>query len=222
MNKKVPFYPNSKDNTHCYQAALKMVLGYFTPKKRYTWKKLEKFTAKKKDKWTWPTQAMLNFKKLGFDIQKQSTFDYKRFIKKGGAYLIEKYGREMGEAQIENSDIKQEIKLAKEYVSFFGNDMKLPTLRELKRLLKDGYLLVINVNYYRLYDKKGFIGHFVVVFKISDKYVYLHDPGLPLKIDIKIPLKNFIKAWEYPGKDSRNCQAFKLKAKDHENSSRFG
>lgn len=211
MVKKVPFYSNSKDGTHCYQAALKMVLEYFTPKEKYNWKKLDEFTAKKKGKWTWPTQALLNFKKLGFDAKKQSTFDYVKFIKQSGRYLIEKSGEKIGSVQIKNSDIKQEVKRAKEYVSLFGNEMKLPTLQDLKKRLKEGYLLIINVNYYPLYNKKGFSGHFVVVFKIDDRYVYLHDPGLPPKQNVRISLRNFINAWDYPDKDSRNYQAFKLK-----------
>lgn len=213
MTKKVPFYANTRDNTHCYQAALKSILGYFGPEKNYTWKELDKFTAKMKGKWTWPTQAMINFHKMGFDVKKKSTFDHEKFVKDGGKYLIEKYGKETGEAQIKNSDIKQEIRLAKEYVSIFGNEMKLSTLSELKKLIKEGYLLVINVNYYPLYNKKGYAGHFVVIFKMDDRYVQLHDPGLPPNPNAKIPLNNFIKAWEYPNKDSRNYQAFKLKSK---------
>lgn len=210
MLKKVPFYANTKDNTHCYQAALRSVLGYFLPSKKYTFRELDKFTAKRKGKWTWPTQALLNFKKMGFNVKRKSTFDYAKFSKQGGEYLIEKYGEEKGNAQIKNSDIKQEMRLAKKYVENFGNKIQLPKLSELKTLLKRGYLIGVNVNYYPLYNKKGYAGHFVVIFDIDDKYVYLHDSGLPPNSNAKIPRKNFIKAWEYPDKDSRNYQAFKL------------
>lgn len=211
MTNKVPFYANTKDNTHCYQAALKSILGYFSPEKKFTWSELEKFTAKKKGKWTWPTQALINFYKMGFDVKKKNTFDYEKFIKTGSKYLIKKYGKEVGQAQIKNSDVDQEMRLAKQFVSIFGNKSQLPIFKELKKLLNKGYLIVVNVNYYSLNNKKGYNGHFVVVFEIDDKYVYLHDPGLPPNPNAKIPLKNFVRAWEYPDKDSRNYQAFKLK-----------
>lgn len=212
MTKNVPFYANTKDNTHCYQAALKSVLGYFLPNKKYTFKELDKFTAKKKGKWTWPTQALINLDKLGFDVIRKSTFDYEQFVKKGGQYLIKKYGKEVGEAQIKNSDIEQEKRLAKKYVSIFGNETGLPTFAELKKLLKKGYLIVVNVNYYSLTvdSQKPYSGHFAVIFGIDNKSVYLHDPGLPPNPNAKIPLRNFVNAWEYPDKDSRNYQAFKL------------
>ena len=41
--KKIPFYPNP-DNTHCFQAVIKMILKYYFPKEEYSWKELEKLT----------------------------------------------------------------------------------------------------------------------------------------------------------------------------------
>ena len=154
MAKKIPFYPNTKDNTHCYQAALKSVLGYFLPSKKYTFRELDKFTAKRKGKWTWSTQALINFHKMGFDVKEKSTFDYEKFVKGGGKYLIDKYGKEVGKSQIKNSDIGQEKRLAKKYISIFGNKPQLPTFNELKKLLSKGYLIGVNVNYYPLYSKR--------------------------------------------------------------------
>ena len=55
MNKIVPFYTNTSDDTHCYQAGLKMILKYFIPDKDFSWEELDKFTAKVEDLWTWPT-----------------------------------------------------------------------------------------------------------------------------------------------------------------------
>jgi len=208
---KVPFYPNTKDNTHCYQAVLMSILGYFLPEQKFSMKQLEKLTAKKKGKWTWPTQTLINLHEMGFDVKTKETFDYEKFVKNGGKYLIEKYGEAVGNTQIENSDMEQEIGLAKRYVSIFGNNPELPEIDELGKLLKQDYLLVINVNHYGLYGKKGYSGHFVVICDIDDKHVYLHDPGIPPQPNAKILIKNFKKAWEYPDKESRNYQAFRYK-----------
>lgn len=79
--KKVPFYSNTPDDTHCYQAALKMVLKFFLPNKDYSWQELEKLTAKEEGLWTWPTQGLMSLYKMGFKIIDIEDFDIQEFIK---------------------------------------------------------------------------------------------------------------------------------------------
>lgn len=207
---KVPFYSNTPDNTHCYQAALRMVLKYFLPDKEYSWEELEKFTAKKEGLWTWPTQAHMNLIKMGFDVIDMDDFDSKKFVREGGKYLIEKYGEEVGKKQIIRSDMKQEIKLMKEYETFKKHTMKLPGFEDIKIALRKGYIVICNVNMYALNDKSGYAGHFVVVYGNDDENFYLHDPGLPPSKNRKVSYKQFQKAWDYPDKNARNLTAFKL------------
>lgn len=40
----VPFYSNTPDDTHCFQAVLKMVLKYFQPEKYYSFEQLDKLS----------------------------------------------------------------------------------------------------------------------------------------------------------------------------------
>jgi len=211
MKLKVPFYPNTPDDTHCFQAAIRMVLKYFLPEKEFSWQQLEKMTAKKKDKWTWSMRGMLNLKKMGFDIVNMEDFDYIRFSKEGGKYLIEKFGKEVGEAQIKNSDIPQEMKIAKEFIKVFGNRFKVPSLNDIKRLLAQGYLVKCSVNYFTLYGKKGYAGHSVLVYDTDEKNIFLHDPGRPPKRNLKVSLKRFIKAWAYPTAKEKNLIAFRYR-----------
>lgn len=208
--KQVPFYSNTPDDTHCYQAALKMVLKYFLPDKDYSWKDLEKFTAKKEGLWTWPTQSFMNLINLGFDVIDIDDMDNKKFIEEGGQYLINKYGKEVGEKQIERSDIKQEIRLMKKYEKYGKHKIQMPTFKMLEELLDQGYLVVCNINAYKLNDKPGYAGHFVVTYGYRSKNLHLHDPGLPAMENRIVSYEQFKKAWDYPNENARNLMAFRL------------
>lgn len=210
MKLKVPFYSNTPDDTHCFQAVIRMVLKYFLPDQKYSWKQLEKMTAKKKGLWTWSMQGLMNLKKIGFDVVNMEDFDYKRFSKEGGKYLIERLGKEVGKAQIKHSDISQEMRIAKKFIKVFGEKTVLPTISDIKKFLKKGYLVGCNVNSKVLDGKKGYVGHFVLVFGFDEKNLYLHDPGLPPRKNRKVPIKRFIKAWAYPSTREKNLRAFKI------------
>ena len=43
----VPFYSNTKDNTHCFQAVIKMIAETYWPDKSYSWDELDVLTQKK-------------------------------------------------------------------------------------------------------------------------------------------------------------------------------
>lgn len=43
--KKVPFYPNTPDQTHCVQAGIKIVLKSFLPDRDFSMEELEKLTS---------------------------------------------------------------------------------------------------------------------------------------------------------------------------------
>jgi hypothetical protein len=207
----VPFYSNTPDDTHCFQASIRSVLKYFLPRKEFGWAKLDKMTAKKKGLWTWPTQGLLTLKKMGFDIVDMEDFDYSAFIQEGGEYLIEKYGEEVAKEQIKNSDIAQEKRLAREFVKVFGNQSKLPGIKDIKNFLDKGYLVICNVNAYALDSENGFAGHFVVVIGYNEGSLYLHDPGSPPRKDRKVSFKRFIEAWAFPDEKAKNLMAFRYK-----------
>ncbi len=210
-NRIVPFFSNTPDDTHCFQAALKMVLKYFLPEKEFTFDELDKLTAKKEGLWTWATQGILNLHQMGFDIIDIDGFEIEKFIKNGNKYLITKYGEEVGKAQIENSDIDQEREIFKKYLPLKIHKTALPTLTLIKDLINKGYLVVCNVNAYALDKEENYAGHFVVISDYDAKGFLLHDPGLPPYPNRKVSYKNFTRAWEYPIKEAKNLIAFKYK-----------
>jgi hypothetical protein len=196
MHPSVPFFGNTRDNTHCYQASIRMILKYFLPKKTFTWKELEKLSAKVEGKWTWPTQMLLNLKKMGFDLVLIDEFDIDAFIERGDAFLLEVFGKKAGEAQIQNSDTAQERRLYKEFRKEMTPQLRKATLRDIRSLLKQGYLLEIAVNASALNKQKRYSGHSVVVYGYDKKYIYLHDPGLPPLPGRKVTHDVFRKAWK--------------------------
>ncbi len=207
----VPFYSNTADNTHCFQAVFKMVLKYFLPEKEFSWEELEKITAKVDGLWTWPTAGILWMKENGFETKDIESFDFERFISDGGKYLIEEFGEEVGNAQIFHSDIKQERELAKKLIKYGSTEKRIPTIDDIKNLFREGYLIMCNVNSKALNSKEGYSGHAILIIGFDKDKLIVHDPGLlPIK-DREVPFEIFEKAWAYPQEKSKNIIAFRLK-----------
>ena len=66
----VQFFSNTSDGTHCFQAALKMILKYFLPNEEYPFGLLDEKTAKVNGLWTWLMAGLLWLKEKGFKIKK--------------------------------------------------------------------------------------------------------------------------------------------------------
>jgi len=126
MQKEVPFYSNTPDNTHCFQAALKMIIGYFWPDENYSWQELDKHTAKVEGLWTWQMAGLIWLKEKGLEVKNIESFDYSKFIELGGQYLIEEYGEGVGKSQIEHSNISQELEIAKKFIQLIETKKKFP------------------------------------------------------------------------------------------------
>lgn len=206
----IPFFENTPDNTHCFQAALKMGLKFFWPEKEFSWEELEIMTAKKEGLYTWQFAGLLWLKRNGFEAINVEDFDNERFIEIGGKYLIERLGEEVGRKQIEKSDIAQEVKLTKEFIKEIKIINKIPTGDDIKKLLKDKFFIICNVNARILKNREGYSGHFTVVKGYNEDGFIIHDPGLPGIKNQRISFELFEKAWAYPVENAKNIIAFKL------------
>lgn len=208
---EVPFYENTPDNTHCFQAALRMVLKYFSPGQEYTWEELEAITAKKEGKWTWPIAAMIWLTQNGYDVQDIELFDYAEFAKKGKEYLLQEFGSEIAEGQDAHTDLEQEQGFSRELPKHVQVQMRVPIIDDLKDYLAQGYLLVCNINSAVLKDKEGYFAHSVVVTGADENSIYLHNPGLPGERGQVVPTELFEKAWAYPTASAKNILAIRPK-----------
>lgn len=142
MNTIIPFYSNTSDNTHCFQAAVKMLAKYYWPKEEYSWKELEEKTAKIKDLWTWPMAGVLWLQNKGLEVIDIEIFDYSRFIKEKEGYLISFYGEEAGKEQVKFSDINQEVMYAKKIQESIEIQKRIPNKKDVLDLLNRSYLLI--------------------------------------------------------------------------------
>lgn len=205
---KIPFFGNTADGTHCYQAALRMILTFFTHQE-WPFETLDKISGKLSGKWTWPTLSMLWFLENGYEIQLIEEFDFLEFGKRGKDYLVEKCGEEVAQAQEKNSDLAREQKLALEFSQKGKGEFRIPTWEDLQNLLADGYLLILNVNAALMHGQKGYSGHFVVPVSVSDNEIVLHDPGLPPTSSLKSSRAVFEAAWGYPTPHEKNVLAIR-------------
>jgi hypothetical protein len=207
----VPFYANTADNTHCFQAALKMVLKFFHPHQDYSFEELEKITAKKDGGWTWPIAAMMWLSKNEFDVRDIELFDYEEFAANGKEYLREKFGDEIAEAQDKFTDLVQEQNLSKELAKYVGVKMEIPTVKDIFAFLDVGYLLICNINSSTLKGVDSYNPHSVVVTGYSDERLFLHNPGLPAQENQDVSVSDFEKAWAYPDESAKNILAVRLR-----------
>ncbi|MBP7708188.1 C39 family peptidase [Candidatus Pacearchaeota archaeon] len=211
MRLNVPFYPNTEDDTHCYQASLRMVLKHFNPQRDFSWGELEKITAKAEGLWTWSTAGMVWMQKNGFEVLNVDMFDWTKFSEEGGSYLIKEYGNEVGQAQIKHSNIPQEMELAKILVKEVGIERRIPTKEDVKKLIEEGYLVICNVNSRKLNGREGYSGHAIVITGFDDTGFFIHDPGLPPMENRFVEYPVFEKAWAYPEEKAKNIEAYRLK-----------
>lgn len=211
MEYEVPFYANTEHDTHCVQASLKMVLGYFEPEHEYSWGVLEKITAKDDHHWTWPSAMLLWLIGNNYEVKVVDLFDYEEFAEKGARYIYENLGDEVGKAQEKNSDIRLEQERAKQLIGKVDKNNEIPTQARIRQSIENGYLVLCRVNSCVLNGVEGYVGHSVIVKGFNDSGLILHDPGLPPLQDRFVSHDEFEKAWAYPVPESKNITAIKLK-----------
>lgn len=204
----VPFFGNP-DNTHCFQATIRMALENYCPKQEYSWEQLDELSGKKLDKWTWRTRGLLELHKRGMEIINWGNFIHKDFVERGEDYLIEFFGAEKAKIQIEHCDLGYEIENAREMLGAFENRYGLPEISDIKNLLDIGYLVICNVNSKILNNLPGYSGHFILIYEVTDEHIVMHDPGPPHFPDRKVSYEHFLRAWEYPSTQARNLFALR-------------
>lgn len=210
--KTIPYFANLPDGTHCYQAALKMVLFHFSDKE-WSFEELDRLSGKLPGRWTWPTQSFLWLLDHGYEVRLVELFSYEKFATEGEKYLIQELGEEVAREQEANSDLSREQTLAAQFAKKATLEKRIPSWEDLKSFMKDGYLIICNINSCKLFDREGYAGHFVVPVRLEKDHLILHDPGLPPKPSLKVERTIFEKAWGYPTESAKNLLALRLAAK---------
>jgi hypothetical protein len=212
MKYDVPFVSNTPDDLRCVPASYLTILKYFKPDTAMTMSRWSKLTGYEAGKGTWASKALLWFAAHGFDVKHFEQFDYEDFIKSGGDYLIRLAGPEVGQWQIDHSNIPLEQKRAQKLLAGGLIEYREPTINDIKHYLDEGYLVKLLINSRRLNNKPGYVGHSVTAVGYTDDSIIIHDPGLPPIPNRTVKFEDFEAAWAYPNVEAKELDAIRLKA----------
>lgn len=189
-----------------------MALKYFLPDREFSWEELRHMSAKKDGKATWPTQMLMQVRRMGFDVALIEAFDAEAFARDGEHYLRSAFGSKTAEWQIANSDIPDEQRLYQEFLAS-GADyaQRVPTLADIEDFLQRGYLTVAVVNSRKLNNRPGYVGHFVLLYAIDEENVTFQDPGPPHRERRTESREHFESAWADPSEQAKNLIAIRYK-----------
>ncbi len=199
----VPFFANP-DETHCYQAALMMVMKRFRPRQACSWALLEKVTGKVEGVGTWPFAGFTWLHEQGLAVTNVELMDNRRFAAEGQKYLAELLGQALATSALRGMDL---ARLREEAAAFVDNvrcETRIPTLDDIRRAVASTRLVICNVNSRALNGREGYNGHFVVVKGFDDDGFVVHDPGPPGTANRKVTFEVFEKAWAYAGETIKN------------------
>lgn len=205
MADRFPFFGNTPDDLHCLHASLRMVLKHFEPNADYSWEALDEIIGFRPGNWTWPTRAMLWLKRRGYEIRSIESVNSQRLAMEGRPYFAEQYGADVAAAQFAHCDFEQEMELLKQYLAEVEiPEHREPQLQDIRHMLRDGFVPIVNVNSGALNGRNDYVGHFVVLLGADLKRIRLHDPGLPHFPNRLVKFPDFEKAWAYPDLKAKN------------------
>ena len=185
------------DATHCFQAALKMVLQRFRSRD-LSWEELDRITGKVDGFGTWPFAGLTWLSELGLDLTNVEHMDNRRFAREGRAYIAEVTDREFAESLDRGLDLSRVQAEAAVFIDKVRCEVRIPTIDDIRRAVRAGGLVICNVNSRALNDREGYLGHFVVVKGFDEQGLIVHDPGPPGEANRRVPFETFEKAWAYP------------------------
>jgi len=212
MKREMPFVSNEPDNLHCVQASYMMIAKYFDPVFAIPMEEWSKLTGFEEGKASWASAGLGWFKDHGYKVKHLSQFNYPRFVTEGGKYLIDLCGEEVGNWQIEYSNMPLEIERARQLLSQGIIVQREPLQQDIRQFIDDGYLVRSLVNGRRLNGQSGYFGHALVIFDYDDAGIYMHDPGLPPRANRHVSWDDFEAAWADPNTESKEMDAIKLAA----------
>ncbi len=181
-NRTPPYYQNFS-NSHCLQCSLRSALEYFKPEKLWTWKELEDVSFKREGHGTWHMGFLSQLGKHGYDVVCIEDFNLKEFVASPSEYMKTTQSPESFEYAMQDMDIAHEVKCSKllleaEEQGLAELHYRNSTAEDVRHYLKNGYLIVLNVNSSALWRHEGFTGHFVLIYKLLDENTLLiHDNG---------------------------------------------
>jgi len=210
--KKVPFFANTPDDTHCVQASFRIMLKYFMPDREFSYQRLEKMSGYMPGKGTWWPPMLIELVDLGYSVKCIEGFDYSRFDKEGENYVKRLYRPETAEYYLEHSNLAEIRPIIGEFLKKVDVEARPANFNDINNLLENDWLVGIDLNAAVLNDleRDDYLGHMVVIFdRQSDDY-WLHDPGLKPMPNRRVSRQKLSDAWFWSGPETAGLVALKL------------
>lgn len=205
----IPFVENI-DSLHCHQACVGMAIMFFE-KCLPTWQELDQLTGFEAGQLTWYMRSFIKFSQRGYKVAVYDWLDYKLFASEPDRALREAYGDEAAEFAQLHSNIATAVRDTKELLKMSSIEIerRIPEIDDLKSLMRDGFVVICNVNQKTIQEDDGYIGHSVIPVAIGDGIIKIHNPGPPAKAFQILTFDRFEKAWSSPDENMRTIMAVK-------------
>lgn len=204
--KKIKFYKNSRDGSHCMQACIKMVLNKFL-KEKISFKEIDTFTGFRKGGYSF-FPSTINFllsKNLG--CLYIDSFDYAKFAEKGKSYMGENIDDDTFVDFDKNVDLDFEQKMMALNLKDknFSFEKRIPSLDEMRNAIAQEKIIIVSINPNQLNLKDQYGSHSVIILSINEREVIFHDPGNPPIPNFKVERSLFEKAFYEDDPRVANC-----------------
>lgn len=191
------FFENS-DNNHCLQASVLMCVNSLG--RKMSFKEIDELIGYNKSLYTWLIQATNQLQRMFSGVKLMSNLDYKKISVNAEKYLKNKwknspehYNDQKSHALSHFTNVQSSSKEFLENGGIYKKISKKCTKSQLSNFLKDN-LVIMWVNWNKLYGQPGFKGHFIVVFSEEDSNFIIHDSGQPPQIDEKVKKDRLLEA----------------------------
>ena len=155
------------------------------------------------DQQTWPWRGMLALAEKGAQVTNIENIDAETFVDDPAAALLKQLNGDRATVDhiLSVADVTRETGVVRDLLRHPSVSLlaRTPTPDDLlSEIASPNTAVICNVNYRALVAEEGYNGHFVLVDRVSDGHVILQDPGLPPLDSHKVPLPQFVAAWQSP------------------------
>ena len=192
---QVSFYANTSDDSHCVQAAFRIMLKYFLPDQEFRYSELDRLTEKAGNQGTWWPPGLTSFTKMGLKVRAIEAFDYQQYYEQGQRYVLNHFGPEIGSWYLRHTNILNIKESIPEFLKTVDFECRAATMADIDELLAEGWLVGLELNSRRLHNLDGFVAHMVVIFSAKNGKYFMHDPGLPPRPNLEISASRLEDIW---------------------------
>jgi len=191
------FYENRKDDNHCLQASIMMLLN--TLGRRVSWEQVNEFTEYDARYYSWTPRAVIELNRFIPGVMLWSSLDYKQFAERGEEYFLKHNENNLSwfETQKKHAspNFGKEQNASRKLVRENLVIKKQTHLEDIEKLLRDNLIISV-VDAGKLAQQPRSVGHFVLIFSQTRTSFIIHDPGLPPRRSWSVAKNDFMHSFE--------------------------